>query len=274
MLALKRLIPCVLFVTMTTSIARAAPLIVAHRGASHDAPENTLPAFELAWQQGADAIEGDFRLTKDGEIICLHDADTKRVSGVEKKVAASTLAELRELDAGAWFQPQWKGTRIPTFAEVAATVPAGKKIYIELKSGPEIVPVMLEELAAAKLQPEQVVVISFHAAAIHALKTKAPQLKACWLSSFKKDGPLVPSADKALATVNECLANGFSSSADVRIDAAFAQAILGAGREYHVWTVDDPAVARRFAALGAMSITTNRPAMIREALAGGGPGVR
>ena len=61
------------------SLHAAEPFLVAHRGASHDAPENTLPAFELAWKQGADAIEGDFHLTSDGKIVCIHDFDTKRV---------------------------------------------------------------------------------------------------------------------------------------------------------------------------------------------------
>jgi len=128
--------------------AQADLLIVAHRGASRDAPENTLPAFKLAWQQGADAIEGDFHLTKDGKIVCLHDYDTKRVSGVKRVIKDTTLDELRALDAGAWFKPEWKGTRLPTFAEVAATVPASGKFYIEVKCGPEIVPVLLRELAA------------------------------------------------------------------------------------------------------------------------------
>lgn len=86
----------------------AEPVIVAHRGASHDAPENTLPAFELAWEQGADAIEGDFHLTRDGHIICLHDKDTKRTAGVKLVVKNSPLAELRKLDVGEWKDPRFK----------------------------------------------------------------------------------------------------------------------------------------------------------------------
>lgn len=74
----------------------AEPFIVAHRGASHDAPENTLAAFELAWEQGADAIEGDFHLTQDGHIVCLHDKDTKRTAGKKLVVGKSSLEELRK----------------------------------------------------------------------------------------------------------------------------------------------------------------------------------
>ena len=111
----------------------AEPFLVAHRGASRDAPENTVPAFELAWRQGADAIEGDFRLTADGRIVCMHDADGERTGGRKLAVAAATLAELRQLDVGAWKGQAWKGTPPPTLAEVLATVPPGKSVYLEVK---------------------------------------------------------------------------------------------------------------------------------------------
>ncbi len=115
-----------------------SPLVVAHRGASHDAPENTLPAFRLAWEQGADAIEGDFFLTKDGHIVCTHDRMTGRLNPgkVKLQVADSTLAELQALDVGSWKGETWRGERMPTLAEVFATVPAGKRILIEVKCGP------------------------------------------------------------------------------------------------------------------------------------------
>lgn len=259
----------VLAMAMICSASAKPPRIVAHRGASHDAPENTLPAFELAWKQNADAIEGDFHLTSDGAILCIHDFDTKRVSGVKRVVKDSTLAELRKLDAGAWFDPKWKGTVLPTFAEVAATVPAGRKFYIEVKCGPEIVPVLLRELVASGLDIDQVVVISFQAPVIREIKKQAPGFKAFWLSSFDKSSPLDPSAVSVLNTLQDIKADGFSSKADSRIDEKFLQPILSAGFGYHCWTVDDPKVARRFHGLGAQSITTNRPAFLREALKGG-----
>ena len=78
----------------------AEPLVVAHRGASRDAPENTLAAFKLAWEQGADAIEGDFLLTKDNKIVCIHDKSTGRLADRKLIVKESTLSQLRELDVG------------------------------------------------------------------------------------------------------------------------------------------------------------------------------
>jgi len=248
------------------SIAQAEPLIVAHRGASHDAPENTLPAFQLAWKQGADAIEGDFHLTKDGKIICIHDYDTKRVAGKKLIVKDSTLEQLRAMDAGQWFKAEFKGIRLPTFAEVAATVPEGRKFYVEVKCGPEIVPALLRDIIASGLDASQIVVISFNAPVIRELKKQAPGFKACWLSSFEKKSPLDPATDEVIATLRDIKADGFSSKADARMDAAYTAAIRNAGFEYHCWTVDDPALGKRFLQLGAQSITTNRPAFMKSEL--------
>ena len=120
--------------------------LVAHRGTSHEAPENTVAAFRLAWEQGADAIEGDFYLSKDQQIVCIHDETTKRTSGEDRVVSECTLDELRRLDVGKWKHPRFEGERISTLAEVLRTVPDGKQIFIEIKCGPEIVPFLGPEL--------------------------------------------------------------------------------------------------------------------------------
>ncbi len=98
-------------------------MIVAHRGASYDAPENTLAAFELAWQQGSDGVEGDFYLTADGKIVCIHDRDTQRTGGQKLAVEQSTLSQLRSLEYGGWKDAKYKGEPIPTFEQVLKTVP-------------------------------------------------------------------------------------------------------------------------------------------------------
>src|SRR4051812_25831913 len=84
-------------------------LIVGHRGASHAAPENTLPAMRLAFEEGADSLEADFWLTRDERVVCLHDADTRRTAPDQpvRRVQESTLAQLRELDVGAWKGPRF-----------------------------------------------------------------------------------------------------------------------------------------------------------------------
>ncbi|MBU0543834.1 MAG: glycerophosphodiester phosphodiesterase [Proteobacteria bacterium] len=246
------------------------PIIVAHRGASKYAPENTIPSFKLAWEQDADAIEGDFYLTKDGEIACIHDKDTKRVSGVKKVVEDTTLEELHKLDVGAWFGEEWKGTLIPTISEVFATIPDGKKIYVEIKSGSEILPRLFEEVAKAGLKKNQVIVISFDKEVIRNLKRKDPGLKAFWLSDFKRDkfsGRIEPSFNSVVDVLRQTGSDGFSSIHKL-IDDSFIKEILSEGFEYHVWTVDDPETARRFKKLGAKSITTNLPGYIKKSLTG------
>ena len=102
-------------------------MIVAHRGSSHEAPENTLPAFELAWEQGADAVEGDFLLTGDGKIVCFHDKDTKRLTGKKLEVAKTSFADLQKLDVGKWKDEKFRGTRMPLISDVFATIPPRKK---------------------------------------------------------------------------------------------------------------------------------------------------
>ena len=241
-------------------------MIVAHRGASHDAPENTLPAFELAWKQGADAIEGDFLLTKDNQIVCFHDGSTKRLAERNMAVRGSTLEELRELDVGSWKHEKFKGTKIPTIAEVLATIPKGRKIFVEVKCGPEIIPYLVKEIGQSKLKTEQVVLICFKHEVVKAFKQVMPKNKAYWLSSFKKDkeGVWEPSLETVLATLKDTKADGLDSHKD--IPGSAARKIMKEGYEWHAWTVNDVATAKKLKALGIHSITTDRPGMIKGSL--------
>ena len=239
------------------------PLIVAHRGASRDAPSNTIPAFQLAWEQGADAIEADFHLSKDGKIVCFHDADTERVAGTQLVVRQSTLAELKQLDVGASHGAAFNGTRIPTIAEVFATIPQGKKIFIEVKCGAEIIPTLLNEIDQSGLTQEQIVVISFNKQVIQQLKIKAPQYKASWLCSFNKQetGEITPSLATVLKTLKQIQADGLSSN--TAVPASVIEAVSQQGYEWHVWTINDLNTARRMQALGVLSITTDVPGTMR-----------
>jgi glycerophosphoryl diester phosphodiesterase len=107
------------------------PIIFAHRGASAHAPENTIPSFELALAQGADAIELDAKLTVDGQIVVFHDATVDRTTDGTGRLAQKTLADLRALDAGNSFSERFRGTKIPTLEEVFETL--GKKIFINVE---------------------------------------------------------------------------------------------------------------------------------------------
>src|SRR4030095_10823194 len=135
--------------------------IIAHRGASHDAPENTLAAVKLAWAQGADEVEVDVQFSKDGHVVVIHDDDTRKTTGVAKRVRDQALAELRRLDVGRWKDPKWAGERIPTLAEVLATIPSGKRLFVEIKCGPGCIPALAEDFRRSGRKPAQVVLIGF-----------------------------------------------------------------------------------------------------------------
>jgi glycerophosphoryl diester phosphodiesterase len=242
--------------------------IVGHRGASYDAPENTVAAIKLAWEQQADGSEFDIYLTKDGQIAVIHDKDTKRTAGgVNKVVAESTLAELRTLDVGRWKGEKFAGEKIPTLAEMLATVPAGKQAFVEVKCGPEIVPELVRTLTAAGLKAGQTPVISFHAPVIAAVKKARPDVPAYWLVSLGGKTAKPPAADVLVAKAKAINADGLDLSASDVLDEAFAGKVKAAGLKLHVWTVNDPAVARRMVRIGVDGITTDRPGWLREQLA-------
>ncbi|TWU60368.1 putative glycerophosphoryl diester phosphodiesterase 1 [Rubripirellula tenax] len=248
-----------------------AQMIVAHRGASHDAPENTLSAFRLAWQQNADGIEGDFYLTADDHIVCIHDADTRRTAGVKKPVETSTLAELRSLEYGRWKNASFDGEPIPTLDDVIETVPDGKTIVIELKSDASIVPRLIETIDRFQNEPIRFLVIAFDADTVAMIKKQRPKQRVHWLTGFKQStpsAPFHPTADEIVSTISRIGADGVGMQAnrDV-IDAAFVATMKQGGcGEFHVWTVDAVADAKYFADLGSIGITTNVPAVIGEGL--------
>lgn len=250
------------FLTLSIGVTMmSAQDIVAHRGASHTAPENTLAAFLLAWDEGADAIEGDFRLTKDGHIVCLHDEDFTRTAKDKRRVDSMTLEEVRKLEVGSWKHKKYAEERVPTLDEVLFILPADKKLFLEVKCGPEIVPV----LQSAKLKPEQIVIISFDRNVIAASRKALPNIKAHWLTSYK-DGK--PNPQQVLQTLAETKASGLDTKADPHaVTEGFVKTLREHGYEFHCWTVNDLALAKQFRELGVDSITTDRPGWLRDQLA-------
>lgn len=238
--------------------------IVAHRGASHDAPENTLAAFRLAWQQDADAIEADFFLTADQQIACIHDRDTTRLAGRTLIVEESSYQQLRTLDVGRWKDPRFAGERIPLLRDVLERIPAGKGIVIELKTDRRIVPVLKDELQRFDALELNVLIISFDASTMAACKDAMPQYDCHWLTEIDPQS----SPRQIAETVRRVGAEGVGMQANAEvIDARFVAQLRQHGcSEFHVWTVDDIARARHFEALGAVGITTNVPAVIGPAV--------
>lgn len=235
-------------------------MIVAHRGASDDAPENTLEAFRLAWLQDADSIEGDFRLTKDGQIVCIHDEDTFRTCDEKLIVAESTYAELSQLNASANFKGDLAPQSIPLLGEVFKTIPDNKGIYIEVKCGPEIVPTLINSIVDSNLRKEQISIIAFDNQVIRAFKSIAPHIKAYWLYDMNE----TVSSDELLGVLRDIKADGLSSNN--KNSQELVNSITKAGFEYHSWTIDDIQTAEQLLKWGATSITTNKPGYLKQQL--------
>lgn len=260
-----------LFILAETS---AMPELIAHRGESHDAPENTLAAFQLAWDRDVPAIELDVHLTKDGKLICIHDADTERVSGRKVLVKESTLAELRQLEAGKWKGPQWAGEKLPTLDEALASIPSGRRCFIEIKVGPEAVPAAAQAIRGSGKKPAELAIISFKAPTVAECKRQMPEIPAYFLSGFKQDpetGAWKPTIDHLIQEAKKLRADGLDLSHEGPLTAEDVARVHAAGLKFYIWTVDDPAVARKFARWGVDGITTNRAEWMRQQLQAGPP---
>lgn len=241
------------------------PRIVAHRGASHEAPENTLAAFRRAWDIGVECVELDVHLTKDGEVVVMHDANTKRITGRDRAVADQTLAELKELDAGAWKGSAFADERIPSIAEAIATMPAGRTLFIELKSGLDTVPAIARAIRAANPEPRAHLALqAFDADGLAALAKELPSAPAFWDVEPPTEGdqPL----PYPIAIVDEAKRRGFAGLAllHVSVTEELIAAARGAGLEVDVWTINDREglVAAR-ARTDLRWIETDRPDLAR-----------
>jgi glycerophosphoryl diester phosphodiesterase len=255
---------------MLTGTSHNFPLIIGHRGASREAPENTLESFRLAWEQGADGIEADFRLTADRRIVCMHDDTTGRTTGVDLKIADTPLKKLRNLDAGLWKGAAWSGALIPTLDEVLAAIPHGTWFFIEIKSGAEIIPHLERVLRASGLAPERVRLLSFSAALIAELKQRLPDWHACWLCDYRQTlliNAWRPSRSRVLDMLHRSGADGLASANRAFLDRGLVETLKGLGKEIHVWTVDRLPAAQQLCELGVDSIMTNRPGWLRRRLA-------
>ena len=233
--------------------------VVAHRGASHAHPENTLAAFRAAWTLGVEAVELDVHVTKDGEVVVIHDATTKRTGGVDchrarlgarcdRAVADQTLAELRTLDVGA-------GERIPTLAEALATIPSGRTLFVEIKTARETARTIGRVIGVRK----DVALQGFDPDALAALQyaTGAP---AYWTVDPPVENdirlPYPPSV------IDEAKRRGFTGLALFHgsVTPSFVQLAHDAGLLVDVWTVNDGALlADWLAAPNVRWVETDRP---------------
>jgi glycerophosphoryl diester phosphodiesterase len=235
------------------------PLILGHRGASAEAPENTLAAFRLAMAQGADGVELDAWRCATGEVVVIHDPDARRVAGDGLRVAEASLAALRDLDVGAWKGARFRGERIPLLAEVLEAFP-GARINVELKGPDRRVAAAAAEVIRRAGAAERVIVSSFHARLLRAFRAAAPDVARGLLFERAPAWPL------RVALARAWLRPAALHPAADLVTPARAARWRRLGLAVNVWTVDEPAEAARLWALGAGALITNAPAALLAAL--------
>lgn len=235
-------------------------IIIAHRGASYDAPENTLASVNLAWEKDADAVEIDVHLSKDNRIMVIHDEDTKRTAGRKLVIRESLSNDLRNLEVGSYKDPKYTGERIPFLEEVIRTVPGGKMLFIEVKSDTSILPFLAKEIQSS-YKKDQLNIISFDFEVVAGIKQLLPGIPAYWLHSSVTGGYKTRFIEEARKANLDGLNFHYEG-----ITEAYVAAVHEAGMKIFSWTVDDPEKTRRLIRIGIDGITTNRPAWLKEQL--------
>ena len=213
-------------------------------------PENTLAAFRRAWELGVEAVELDVHVSKDGEVVVIHDATTKRIMGVDRAVADQTLAELRLLDAG-------NRERIPTLAEALATIPSGRTLFVEIKTAPSTAAAIgrvignRKDVALQAFDPDAL-------AALHAA-TGAP---AFWTVDppTQNDEPL----PYKLEVIEEAKRRGFAGIALFHgsVTPSFVAVAREAGLLVDVWTINEAGLLAEWLARDVRWVETDRPELV------------
>jgi glycerophosphoryl diester phosphodiesterase len=243
------------------------PLNFAHRGASYHAPANTLPAFLLAAELGADGVELDVRLSSDGEAVVIHDSSLDATTDGHGPVRYRTLAELKELDAGSWFAPAFAGQRIPTLQEIIDTIGHRLLLNIELKSKSlrdEGLVVEVVRIVEDNSFLERVIISSFNPLALWRVKRLNPRIPVGLLYSSEEPFALHRPWFRRLVRP-EAL-----HPEHTVVDGEYVRWGRERGYRLHVWTVDEPRTMEQLTRDGVDLIITNRPDSLHQVLAGRG----
>ncbi|MFI0541001.1 glycerophosphodiester phosphodiesterase family protein [Streptomyces sp. RP5T] len=255
------------------------PVVIAHRGGSAYAPENTLEAVDEAARLGAVWVENDVQRTKDGELVVLHDDSLQRTTDVEQvfpgrapwKVKDFTAAEIARLDAGRWFGAAYAGARVPTLRQYVQRVDLhGQKLLLELKN-PELYPGIERETLKLlgnegwldREHRGRLIVQSFDAASLRAVHDLKPAVKTGFLGT-----PSVSDLH-AYAVFADQINPSYTSVSRPYVSAVHAfTGPHDKPLEVFTWTVDTADAARRVAGYGVDGVITNKPDVVRDALSG------
>jgi glycerophosphoryl diester phosphodiesterase len=234
---------------------RARPLVIAHRGWSERGPENTLAAYRLAIEAGAEMAECDVWLTSDRVPVLLHDGNLKRTTGLDAPISSVSLEKVKELDAGSWKSPDFAGERIPTLREALDLVRGKLRLVIEIKqAGME--KEVLEAIRDAGVNPADVMIFSFSHDVVETITRMEPLLPTVWLIG---DMPWEEAARRDLLTEAVRIRISAVGLPFTRANPAVLRMARERGLTVFVWTVNDPADMRYLSRIGVDGIITDRP---------------
>ncbi len=238
--------------------------LIGHRGAAAHAPENTLASFHKAIDMGATMLELDIHLTKDQEIVVIHDHDISRTTSGSGLVSNMTLREIRAYDAGSWMHADFEGEKVPILQEVMELIRKGIYLNMEIKAGEEIHVGLVDkliELIDEYSATDMIVISSFHREYLREIKEKAPAIEVALL--YSGDVPSV--LDEAVKEGWEGLHPHFPL-----IDEKLMEGARQRGLAVRAWTVNRPDDMRRLLDLGVDGICSDVPDMLNKAVAGFG----
>lgn len=227
--------------------------ITAHRGSSFEAPENTMSAIEIAYENGADYVEIDVQLTKDGHVILLHDESFKRTTGLNKRPDQVTLEEIRPLDAGRWFSSEFTGEPIPTLKEVMTYARGKIKLNIEIKGSnwsPDVRSAVVNMINGEDYLRE-CVVTSLKYEDIEGVEFLDSRIETGYIM-FVAFGDL------------EKLHTDFYSVEATNVTETFVNDAHSIGREVHVWTINKADDMRTMMDLGVDNIITDNDKTLKK----------
>lgn len=237
----------------------ADTLIFGHRGASANAPQNTLRAFHLAVEQGAAGIELDVHLTADGQLVVIHDFTVDHTTNGSGAVAEMTLEQIRMLDAGAWFSEAYQNTYVPTLQEVFEMLQGQSWVNVEIKASTQ----GIEQAVAAAIEQygmiEKVVISSFDPSIVRRFQSLMPQALTGWL--YVEGAGYDP--HEILRDLHVSAVHPYHEM----IDADYMTWARERGYVVNTWTVNDPQRALLLRDLGVNVIITDHPALLRDVFA-------
>jgi len=242
-------------------------LIIAHRGESFDAPENTLAAINLAWERGAGAVEIDIQLTSDNKIVVIHDYDTLRITGVKLKIKDTSYSYLLKLDFGGYKNEKYKNESIPNLTDVLKTVPDNGRIIIEIKSDYRILNYLQQELSNSTLKNSQIEIIAFDFETLTKARQLMPDYKMLWLLDLDYSLPhwlVCVNKKRIIKKVKDGKLNGVNVWAGKVLNRNFISTFKEAGLLVYTWTVNDKTKALELLEFGIDAITTDKAAWLTK----------